>query len=254
MKTKCAIVIPDVHAPLHDKKAVSVVCKAIEMVKPDTVINLGDMGEWDSVSAWKYKKKKRPPVEYIIKDVKKDIKSVEKVLDRFDASCALAGVKKKYMLLGNHEMWLDNFIEEHPYLENEYSPKACMDLDDRGYETLPYLEYLKIGKLLFHHGGHYAGIYHARHTVIQLGVNCMYGHQHDVSRESVGNFEGVHAAFCLGCLKKCEATSNKWLRGKKVNWSHAFAIVNWFEDGTFVANIVDITSGRTFVNGKEIRG
>ena len=62
-KTKCAIVFADVHAPLHDKKAVSVVCKAIEMVKPDTVINLGDMGEWDSVSAWKYKKKKRPPIE-----------------------------------------------------------------------------------------------------------------------------------------------------------------------------------------------
>ena len=119
-KTKCAIVIPDVHAPLHDKKAVSVACKAIEMVKPDTVINLGDMGEWDSVSAWKYKKKKRPPVEYIIKDVEKDKKSVGKVLDQFDAACHNAKVKKKYMLLGNHEMWLDNFIEEHPYLEKEY--------------------------------------------------------------------------------------------------------------------------------------
>jgi hypothetical protein len=41
-----AIVTPDKHFPLHDKKAISVVCQAIEMVKPDTYIDLGDTGEW----------------------------------------------------------------------------------------------------------------------------------------------------------------------------------------------------------------
>ena len=59
-----AIVIPDQHFPIHDESAVKVVLKAIEFVKPDIFINLGDVGEWESVSAWAYKRRKRPPIEY----------------------------------------------------------------------------------------------------------------------------------------------------------------------------------------------
>ena len=52
---KRAIVIPDQHFPIHDESAVKVVLKAIEFVKPDIFINLGDVGDWESVSAWAYK-------------------------------------------------------------------------------------------------------------------------------------------------------------------------------------------------------
>jgi hypothetical protein len=33
-----AIVTPDKHFPIHDKKAIKIVCKAIEIVKPDIYI------------------------------------------------------------------------------------------------------------------------------------------------------------------------------------------------------------------------
>ena len=39
---KTAIVTPDKHFPIHDKKAINVVCQAIEIVKPTTYIDLGD--------------------------------------------------------------------------------------------------------------------------------------------------------------------------------------------------------------------
>ena len=51
---KRAIVIPDQHFPIHDQKAVNVVLQAIEMIQPDAFINLGDVGEWESVSAWRW--------------------------------------------------------------------------------------------------------------------------------------------------------------------------------------------------------
>ena len=38
------IVTPDKHFPLHDEPAIKVVCKAIEMIKPDAYIDLGDVG------------------------------------------------------------------------------------------------------------------------------------------------------------------------------------------------------------------
>ena len=47
---KRAIVTPDKHVPLHDKAAISVVKQAIEIVKPDIYIDLGDLGEWGSAS------------------------------------------------------------------------------------------------------------------------------------------------------------------------------------------------------------
>ena len=37
------------HFPIHDESAVKVVLKAIEFVKPDIFINLGDVGEWNAV-------------------------------------------------------------------------------------------------------------------------------------------------------------------------------------------------------------
>ena len=40
---KRAIVTPDKHAPIHDKAAINVVCKAIELVKPNIYVDLGDL-------------------------------------------------------------------------------------------------------------------------------------------------------------------------------------------------------------------
>ena len=50
-----AVVTPDKHFPHHDKKSISVVCKAIEKIKPYGYIDLGDTGDWESISHHKYK-------------------------------------------------------------------------------------------------------------------------------------------------------------------------------------------------------
>ena len=51
-----AIVTPDKHVPLHDVKATSVVLQALEIIKPDIYIDLGDLGELGSVSHWQWKR------------------------------------------------------------------------------------------------------------------------------------------------------------------------------------------------------
>ena len=89
---KRAIVTPDKHFPYEDKPAIKVLCKAIELVKPDIYIDLGDTGEWESVSHWQWKKKKRPPLEYQLPFVHKEIKAVNKGLDgeAFSATARVA--------------------------------------------------------------------------------------------------------------------------------------------------------------------
>ena len=75
---KRAIVTPDKHFPLADKAAINVLKKTIEIVKPDIYIDLGDVGEWNAFSAWKFKRKKAPPLEYLIDDFERDVKDVNK--------------------------------------------------------------------------------------------------------------------------------------------------------------------------------
>ena len=133
---KRAIVTPDKHVPLHDKAAISVVKQAIEIVKPDMYIDLGDLGEWGSVSHWQWARKKKPPLEYITPEIEKDIKSVNEFLDDIDESLDKVNCKKKYICAGNHDEWLDMFVNEHPYLPQYKFKEACR-FKERGYKVYP---------------------------------------------------------------------------------------------------------------------
>ena len=55
-----AIVTPDKHFPLHDKPSINVLCKTIEIVKPDIYVDLGDIGEWSAFQLGNTKERKHP--------------------------------------------------------------------------------------------------------------------------------------------------------------------------------------------------
>ena len=151
MKVKRYIVTPDKHFPMADMKAISVVCQAIEIIKPDGYIDLGDTGEWQSVSHWQWKKKKRPPLEYQLPFVTEEIEEVNKGMDIIDSSLDKAGVRDRHFIEGNHEDWLNRFVEENPYLAKGFLVKNALRLKERGYKYHPLGKMLKIGKLNFYH-------------------------------------------------------------------------------------------------------
>ena len=129
---KRVVVTPDKHAPIHDRAAINVVKKSIEIVKPDVYVDLGDLGEWGSVSHWQWKRKKKPPVEYIIPEIEKDIIGVNELLDEIDESLDKANTKKKYICAGNHDEWCDMFVQQYPYLK-QYKFKTACRFDERKY-------------------------------------------------------------------------------------------------------------------------
>ena len=250
---KRAIVTPDKHFPLHDIPAIKVVCKAIELVQPDIYIDLGDTGDWNSVSHWQWKRKRKPPLEYILPNLKQDIKDVNKGMDIIDKSLKKADCKERYFLQGNHEQWLDGFVDEHPYLP-QYKTEVALKLEERGYTYVPNYDSLQIGKLHFHHGNWYGTKYHAAKHLNELGCNIIYGHTHDVQMHSKKLKGGQISAISLGCLKNMSKDSNKWLGGREHNWSHAFAIVDFFDKGFFTTNVIQIINGRAVVQGELING
>ena len=250
---KRAIVTPDKHAPLHDRKAISVLKQAIELVQPDLYIDLGDVGEWESVSHWKWKNRKKPPLEYIVDDLVVDIKSVNDMLDEIDESLDKAKCVTKHFIAGNHEEWLDRFVAEHPYLP-QYTPQKALTLADRGYAYHKAGKYVTIGKLTYYHGHHFGGQYHTANHLRKLKGSVMYGHYHSFQMMSETGLNGPTEAWCIGCLKDMASEKNKWLKGRPHNWVHAFAIVDYYKGGQFSVNPVKIVNGQASVWGQTLKG
>jgi predicted phosphodiesterase len=229
-----------------------VVLKGIKRIKPDIFINLGDVGEWETVSAWRYKGKKLPPLEYQIPLIDSEIEKVNEGIDQIDTVLDEVKCKKRYICAGNHDEWLDAFVERYPYMD-EYTFKKACKWKERGYKYLSYNEPLKIGKLTFIHGA-YATTYHAKKHLECYGENIIYGHVHDFQRHTLTKLGGTIGAWSLGCLKDMSREKNKWLRGRLHNWNHGFAIIDWFKNGTFKVEVVEIIKGRTTLWGDVIEG
>ena len=45
-----------------------------------------------------------------------------------------------------------------------------------------------------------------------------------------------------------------WLRGNLTNWNHAFAIVDFFTNGNFTVQVVEIIKGKTTLWNEIIKG
>jgi hypothetical protein len=251
---KRAIVTPDKHFPLADESAIRVVCKAIELVKPNIYIDLGDTGEWEMFSAHYWKDREKPPLEVLIPMLDREVQLVNDGMDIIDASLDKAKCKQRHFIQGNHEVWLDKFVTKHPYLP-QYETKKALKLKERKYKYWEYISHkkLKLGKLNFTHGD-YVPIHHAKKHLASYKENIMYGHTHDLQRFTDTGLGGTQSAWSMGCLKDMSSDKNKWLRGNLHNWNHAFAIVDFFRNGDFKVEVVEIINGRTTVWGKYIDG
>ena len=119
---KRVIVTPDKHFPIHDKKAIKIVCKAIEIVKPDIYIDLGDTGEWEHFSSHYWKGRSAKPMEDLIPLLNKDVNflreaypvttTAKRGLPKFYAYHSTSGSNVKFMFSPIPDA---NYTLEHIY-------------------------------------------------------------------------------------------------------------------------------------------
>ena len=250
---KRAIVTPDKHFPYADMPAINCLTKVIELVKPEIYVDLGDVGEWEAFSHWKFKRKKAPPLEFLIKDFDKDVEDVNQGMDIIDEALDKVNCVDKYITEGNHDNWLNQAVEKYPYIP-QYKFANAVKLKERGYIYYPSGKHLKLGKLYYYHGHQYGGQYHTSNHLRKLGCNIMYGHWHDLQQMSATHMDGPKSAWSIGCLKDMSHDKNLWLDNRRINWAHAFAIVEYYERGKFTVHPVQIINGKTSVWGQLING
>ena len=244
------VVFPDIHFPNHDEKAFKCALKVILKVEPTAFLLLGDFSDGESVSHWKWSRRKRPPLEYQLPEIDKEAKEVNHGLDRIDHVLQAVNCEKKVVAQGNHEIWYDNFVEENPYLK-QYRSDFLFKMNERGYEWHKYGKYFKVfgSKLYAYHGGHYNGINHCRSHAQNLGASVIYGHTHDSQKAVVQHLSGSHMAHSLGCLTDMEKS---YLKGRPTNWSHNVGIIDIFNNGNWNLNVLEIHNGKTSYGGEII--
>ena len=190
-------------------------------------------------------------MEDLIPLLDKDVKAVNKGMNQIDRSLDKAGCKERHFIQGNHEVWLDKFVTRYPYL-NRYMAENALKIKERGYEYHPYnrKKLLKIGKLNFTHGK-FISKYHSFKHLDVYGESIMYGHTHDLQRHTKTGAGGTISSWSLGCLKDI-STDEAWLNGRLTNWNHAFAIIDWFKNGDYKVEVVEIINGKTTLWGQEL--
>lgn len=249
-------VLPDQHYARKDckdggvdRKAESVALQALELIKPNIFVNLGDAGEWSSVSPYRWKRKAKPPVHVIKPVLRRDIVAVNEGLDRWDRVLKKVKCTEKHFIIGNHELWLLSFAEEED--EPQYLPEKAMRLEERGYIVHPYGEYVKFGHLRIYHGGHWSTEIHTKAHVVKTGCNVLYGHHHGKQEFTLPTLDGDRAAWCIGCIAKLR---KPFMKGRATDWRHCFATVDLWKGGRFQITTFDIINGRCNVWGKELVG
>ena len=255
MKAKTVLVISDPHITYPgcieggiDPKAESCLFQAIKIIRPDECVLIGDIGEWNSMSPWQWKRRKRPPSEFIMPIIQKETDAINKWLDKLEYHLSDVKCNKIIVTQGNHEIWADNFALEEA--RPEYTSYNLMKIKERGYDWHEHGKFTKIGKLNFTHGGHFTGLHHAYKTVIGLSASCMYGHFHNVEFAHVMHLGGAFGAWSIGCL--CKLDKN-FLNHRPTSWSHAFAIVHVETDGKFHVEIIDVYNGVCWVYGHRLQ-
>lgn len=240
------VVQPDTHCPEHDPRAVSVFCEFLKDYRPHGLVNLGDFLEMESVSHWR---PNNPSPRRIVPELKVGIK----VLKDIDAA---AGPQCKYkrFLKGNHEDWLQQYLNERipevldglEELGINLELETLLGLQKLGYQFVPVNEILSVGEAYFIHG-YYTGKHHASKHLDVFGVNVYYGHVHDVQGHTGVSVKGLHEAMSLGCLRTLKAD---FLKGKPHNWMHAFGIFEFQYDGSYTRYAPIIIDGKFSFNGK----
>jgi len=237
------LIVPDAHIPFEDEKAYGLMLKAARVIKPETVVILGDFADFMSVSSFDKSPDQAIQFEY----------ELEKANARLDELDAL-GAKHKYYLCGNHEDRLPRLLKRQALaLYSTLTVAKVLRLKERGWHYSHYGDHITIGKVSYTHDTGNLGPYaHIRSGQV-FESSVVHGHTHYAGVGYFGNARGdTHVAIQSG-----------WLGGKKAaeylsqikqsrNWQHGFTFGYKELGGETHLQFIPIIKGVCWVDGKRI--
>jgi hypothetical protein len=218
------IAVFDLHHPIHDKKLWANILRFTEDFDPDIFVFGGDNMNLDVISHWIGNKRRKVEGQRLKKDYERFNNEVMDPLDDI-----LRDDVERHFLLGNHEAWVEQYIDEHPEVEGFFEVRENVHLD--GWSTYDYGQVAKLGKLWVTHGT-YINIHNALKTAQVYGRNVMYGHGHTAQSHTVTTPLDVesHMAVQVPCV--CN-TNPEYRKNQPNGWLNGLAAFYIQADGTF---------------------
>lgn len=245
-KFKRYLVLPDVHAPFHDEKLLTKICRYIKDSKPDGFVLLGDFLDLYSLSRWNQNSL------YKLKDLTLTIEYDSGIKTIQLLEMALPKGIEKHFLYGNHEDRFERFLQEGDTAKigNELRrPEEALRLKERGYEVHRDWrdDAVRLGEHLDVVHGLYAPINAAKKHADEFQGSVIFGHTHRFG----AYVDGKRGAYNIGCLVDRDSIGFRYEpRVKRLKWIQGFAEVNIASTGEFWVNMVQVWNGGFIANGK----
>jgi len=242
----------------HDPQALNIVRQFMADFLPDVVLLGGDQLNCGPVSHWN-KGLPRLTENFRLKDEMDACN--ELLLKPIDEYVKAAARKRqaakepspditKHWMTGNHEVWIDMWLDENPGLEGLVEPRAYLNLDQRGWKFYEQGEIARIGKLHYIHGDVLRGRGSWQKLAHDYRRNLRAGHRHtwecgtDVTPIDRQDY---HTVMYLPALANCAPAYEK---NASVNHQKGFSYGYYWPDGSFNDYVVIINRGTCTINGK----
>lgn len=248
MEALDALLWPDLHAPFHHRPSVALAFKILDYVAPKLFVQIGDFNDNNVAS----RHKKDPNRESLLR---KELQIPIALRAQLDERLRLAKCKRKMITFGNHDMWIEQRIdEETPWLNGLLTYDNLMGFGENGWETIPYGEHATVGKLHLSHEFGHCGLNAARDTLKAVGGNSIFGHSHGAAVVYGGDALGVkHVSANIGWLG--DPTKAKYMHKvkKNRNWMHGVGLAHFTSRGDVHMQFIPFINGVAVVDRKEIR-
>jgi predicted phosphodiesterase len=215
MKLKKILFVGDAHIPYHSKESWALMLKAARRWRPDTIVCMGDIADFYSVSSHS----KKPALAL---QLKQEVAEVHKALDQLDGLDA----GEKIYVAGNHEDRLERYLRDKaPELFDFVDIPRLLELRTRGWQYVPYKRDIRVGKLYATHDVGVAGRNAVFQALDMYSHSIVTGHTHRMQYIVEGTATGQsRVAASFGWLGDVEQVDYMHLAKAKKNWAQGFGV------------------------------
>ena len=215
--------------------------------KPTHIVIIGDFLTLNCLSAWDKDKRKRMEGRRYASELDAGNIALDKMLSYMVQYNKWRTKNKKrkysptmYYLEGNHEDRLNRYFEYDPTFEGRVGIEKDLFLKERGFEFIPYREYVYIGGIGFTHipfnkTSPISGIDITRKAQLVTVNSVVFGHTHEehlshVHKEGMPHLQDT---YCCGCfLSKKE----DYVKGRVTNYWRGISLLTNWKKGRFDIN------------------
>lgn len=239
-KIEKTLIIPDMHCPYEDYRALEAVYQYAKDNKPDNIVLLGDVVDFYALSKFDKRPDRITGLQHEIDVAQYHLKRLNDVYKG-----------KIVMLEGNHEFRLMRYLNAHPEVSSLKKINNVENLLDLKDYNIDYRKHYFNHGVLFKHG-HVVrkhGAYSARGEFESEGTSGVSGHTHRMGSHYKTDRSGNHAWFEMGHI--CDENQAEYMEGKVPDWQKGFGIMYYNPSKkTWKIEQIPIVNNSFYVDGK----